>query len=1422
MSGPQYLVKAAHAFVLTILPFCFLSPAFASSPPPLAPRFSHISLEQGLSQSVIRAMLQTRDGYLWLGTEAGLNRYDGYQFTVFSHDPANVESLSSSNITALYEDRQGRLWVGSANGLNRRQDSGTSFTRYPLQGETVRAIAESSNGTVWVSTDYALYRFQNDAFTRFRYAPNDAQHERMLLTSLWVHDDRAWVGSRVGLLEADEDHQQLVISAQLPLTPGTNEANIFVIRADQSGNLWLGTSAGLFKFQTQARQLTAITLPGKKVPTQINHLLVDTENLLWLGSKDGVYRYDGKSLQPFLAAEEVGGLSRVRVDLFSASLQYRADLKQFMPYAQSEEALYHANPVTDLFRDSTGTLWVATATGLGIWSDKEGRFHFYQHNPLDPHSLSSSSGTDGYRFYEDHSGAIWISAALAGLNKFVRSAQKFRHYRNHHAGFLDTQSVRALHETDNGRTVWAGFSESGLKKFLLDGDGRIRDIVHYRHLAGSDKGPADNFVTVFADALDGGLWVGSIAGLDYYDPRTDRFRYLPYQPPLAHGLLLQAIYQQDADTLWVGTWAGLARVSGLNAKPELEWFFHQPEDVASLPSNKIERIVPGSDGQLLIGTTEGLCIFDRASKRCQRVFRHDVTTSNGLGHNWIYSIAEQPEGTLWVGTPAGLHRLRLDQADAEWKRYGKKHGLADDYIYDIAVDQEGLLWLSSNRGIMKFDPSTEHVRNFRLDEGLQHYEFNQGTGHRGHSGTLYFGGIQGFNAFRPEHTRDNPVPPKLHITGVSVNDQPLALNQMTEHLVLPHHRNYLSFSFTALHFANPIANRYAYRLEGVDDNWIYSQERRVVRYPNLAPGDYVLRVRAANSDGVWNAEEQSLAVTIQPPCWYVFNQARRRRELEQLVAERTTQLAEQSQQLQQALTTKNLLFANISHEFRTPLTLILGPVAQLQRQLSEPSAQESLQAVLHYGRRLLRMVDQLLGLASSAFEQSAKPTSVPLQPVLRLLTDAFSGLSAAKQQQLQLTLDGSLWVLVDQGQFEQMLINLLSNAIKYTPKGGQISVHAEAIGEEVAVHVIDSGPGIDPAQHATVFERFFRLESAEQSEIHGTGLGLALVKQLVQANRGRITLDSTPGQGSRFSLWLPRATPTTNSATVLRQRESLTLEAQLLGERATDSAAMETSNPFDRRRLPTVLLIEDSADMRAYIGSLLERDYRVLHASDGEMGIKLAVEHLPDLILTDLMMPKQDGYAVLDTLRQHAHTCHIPIIVLTAKSDEDSRLRGLQAKANDYLVKPFNQDELLLKIANTLEARELLQQRIARELAQGSMPNEGISDAERRFLTHLEQVVSTHFHDNEFKLTELAKALAMTERQLQRKLKASTGQTPSEYLSDYRLRQAAAMLLSHSAPLGRIAEDCGFATQAHFSSCFAAKYGISPSRFRKQHKQATE
>ena len=1400
-------------------------------------RFARLGMAEGLSQSSVMAITQCHDGYMWFGTQYGLDRFDGHDVRSFRHDPQDPLSLSHSRVNALKTAADGRLWVATGAGLDRFDPRAGQAERFAFAGpmdvaanaDLTRVVVEHSDGRVFLSASGAvrIWRPDDEKVHRIPFDPEIEASQLALRSEVLDQQERYWVFNAAGLWRLDERTQRMRLVLPVPRRPDFRMYSALALTAD--GLLALAAD-DVFKLVDPdtleiLERLDLEDLGG--VDERINGVMTSSDGLVWLPTPKRLLRYrpSDRSLHVMFAGSRLDPTENARQQL---------------------KLVEHPN----------GDLWFPSQYGLGWVQPSTGQVRVMAHDPADPFSMPQSIPQVGITAYIDDEGNVWVGTHLGGVGWHAPSNARFRHIRDRSRPTLSSlpyagqNVVRSIVETRIGEHVdlWLALDRAGVRRLRLGQD----DQFHWHqsfHVRGDEpeRLAEDQVWSLAADPLSSLVWV---LGTDYLvamDGQADRVveRYSLAELGLGSASGRFVLISRDGSRLWLATWSGVWQfeLGPDRGRPQLL------DATARIDHMLVFKLVELDDGQIMAVGDSGAALLQPGSREPVWVLDHEALQVPRPSE--LHSVAPHPGGGWWLGgRELGLGHLRVEpgmagemRVSVDW--FNADHGLFDETIYAILPEPNGQLWLSSNNGLMRWDPDSQKVRHFTPPDGVQAFEFNQAAAFRSERGYFYFGGVNGVNQFRPEQLDSLQRVPRLRLQEVRING---ALIDLTErdpgNLRLRHGENDLEIHFVGLKFADPQRVRYAFRLEGADANWIEGGASRQVRYASLQPGTYRFHVRAANSDGIWSDEEILLSAVVSPPPWATpwalafyglfliiaagvtyGEHLRRRRALEAEVAARTATLTEQrgliarqARELEQALEARTVLFANVSHEFRTPLTLIKTSLDRIER---EGVNEQAIALGRRYLRRLLKLVDQLMDFSRLSHEQcdvDRKPW--PLGRMVRMTVDAFAGVAEERGIEIIVEVEYGWRTRCDQEQVEKILLNLLTNALKFTPSGGQVRVKLAAEKDGVCLSVADSGPGIPERDLETIFERFYRVPAVEQHAVAGAGIGLALVREAAQANGGHVGVHSAPGEGSCFTVFLPAwQEPNAAGPVVLLTERDQARDIEALKPHELTEDRPESQLGTER---PVVLVVEDNPDMRGYLVELLLPRWTVLEAGDGVAGLALARAEIPDVIVSDIMMPGMDGLDLLAALRTDIATSHIPVMLLTARQDHETRIRSFALQADDFLPKPFDDEEFCVRLSAMMETRRRLREQLRRELDRGlvgpgseSSLDADISDRDRELLARLQAWAEESYSDPDLKVSDLADAALVDVRTLQRKLKSLLDRSPAAYLQELRLTRARELLLANGRSIKDIAVSCGFSSPQAFTKVFTQAEGMPPSQWRR-------
>ncbi len=1364
-------------FLLTILSLVSFTLLVAQNP-----RTESLTIADGLSQGMIFDIEQTDDGFLWFATKDGLNRYDGYNFKMFTNDPFNPFSIAGNEITSLLKDSQGNLWMTvEGRGLDVLEKTSGRFLHLPeLDGLSnkfdIMCLVESPDSAIWAATIGGL--------VRIRWKTNIVIDNPSLLASATVEVvSRGFQPGKESFFNlAPNPDGTLIVSiwesGTYQYLPSENKfIPIFqwfgTLMSDNTpGRVWSLTDKRMFVIENgKGREIQGVEHPPYMI------IPIGTGNLLWaahVGNETHLYS---------LPEDEVFRTGSVA----NPNLVFKLKEAGFCPSAKL---------------DRSGNLWLGTS-GYGLQKTKLTQQPFRHF--LKGKSISRISCSD----------AIYLG--LGGISPLF--------------GKLDEASNEFESWPATSSYVYQYFRAKNNATYTIADD----SITGYDFLHVFKNGLVERKRTelrgiVYAqmtEDLSGNIWTGGKPALLMgIQASTGKIAYLDLSKQFGKDAIIYALYFDARQNLWVATTNGMAKLE--IDKLEIDKFWRETN--LQTPDFPIE------------------------------VFQTDPNDPASLRYNLVTSFCAdpiQPDRYLWVSTKGGGLN-RLDKTTSQFRHFTSQNsGLPNDVVYGILPDDDGNLWMSTNRGLSRMKVDGFVFQNFRESDGLQGDEFNTGAFARSPDGRLLFGGVNGLTAFYPSEIRDRKSDAPVCITGLKINnleadffqtnspiDRPI---HQTKHLRLKHNQNLVTLEFALMDFVSPQENRFRYRLHGVDPDWVEAGTSHTANYAHLRPGSYNFEVQGSIGSNEWSAAT-SLAITVLPPWWatwwaylgysllfcgvvfagfYVFKK--------RLLLQNELKLEhEESNRLKELDTFKSRLFTNLTHEFRTPLTVILGMAERLMvdgGRMTETRAIEALDLIKRNGKNLLRLINQLLDLSkleNNAFQLQLQQGDIV--PYLRYVTESFQTYANSKNLSLRFfTNIESLVMDFDPEQIKQVLTNLISNAVKFTPSGGEIKVKLEIGNWEIGhpanfpisqflISVTDTGIGISEKNLPHIFDRFYQVDGTTTRAGEGTGIGLAHTEELVKIMGGSIRVESEFGKGASFFV----ALPIHQKAALWDSKEVFqTLKDYLPGNPLPENTTESTAHPLSDSSLPQLLIIEDSADVVVYLKSCLENTYQIDVAYNGKIGIEKAVEHIPDLIISDVMMPEKDGYQVCDTLKNDERTSHIPIILLTAKADAASRMVGLRRGADAYLSKPFNLEELLVRLNLLLDNQRRIAAHFSKAIENGMAPpltDATLSEAvevEDAFVKKVNEVIEANYADEDFALPQLCQKIGMSRSQLFRKMKAVTDTAPSDLIRTYRLDKAKMLLENEGLNVAEAAYRVGFKDPSYFSKLYQERFGTLPSATNK-------
>jgi len=1335
-------------------------------------KFTALGTRDGLSANSVNAILKDHYGWMWFATNDGLNRFDGTNFTIYRHKAGDSTSLRANEIQALYEDRSGNLWIGTSGGAlslyDRKRDA---FINFPSSGGSgvllpsalVRSIASDKDGRIWIAQFEAPYVLD----------PATGRIERI-------------------------DLQGLQVSA-------TEKVTLYCVFGDSRGRMWVGTDHGLFLYQGDKRgfrQFRHLSSDARSLAEDdVRAMAEDREGNLWVGTDSGLCRLRGDG---------------------AGFVRYRG--------LNGDEVL-GTGAINAIAADKDGLLWIGTMNGLHVLDPRTGRATVYQPEKENLHSIASRAIRC---IFIDNQGIYWFGTFRGGISKYDKNLNLFNAKLSDafREDGVETTVITSFEERPDGN-LWLGTDGGGLYGFDRKTDRltRIPVVVN---------GKPTNQLAVLAlkRTEDNTLYIGTWEnGLLVENLATGKTRHLIKGdgPDGLSGNDIFCLTEDREGKVWAGTnGSGITILKDGRAVERLV-----PHPTASgdiqLPINGfIRAIQEDADGRIWIGTHGGgIAVFEKAGGQF-KVYDQD---DGALPSNKIQSMLLDSKGRMWIGTYGG-GLVRYDKDKDRFIVYDEKDGLQNTNVYQIVEDKAGLIWVTTNTGVSSLDAATGVFRNFTPSNGLQNNNFVHQSGIRTSDGELFFGGQQGFNYFYPAALTTNRNVPPVVLTDLKVGTRsvvPAAGAPITEQISIAReirlsYRQNFALSFGALDYTLARENRYAYKLEGFDKDWNYVGAQNTAYYTNLDPGEYVFRVKASNNDGVWSTADSSIRIYVRPPLWrtayaYLFYvlvaggllfYSRRRglaRVKRKFALEQEKQEARRAQELDKL---KLKFLTNLSHEFRTPISLIMGPADQLLSGQKDGQDVDKLQLIRRNSRRLLNLVNQLLDFRKmEEHELKLQLSDGEFVGFFKDICQSFADLSERKS--IRLTVETNidrLFVKFDKDKVERILFNLLSNAFKFTPEGGAIRVVLDrAEGEGIAIKVEDTGIGIPADKKELVFQRFFQNATPGSIVNAGTGIGLSITREFVRLHGGTISVESEVEKGSVFTVVLPMM------AAGGEVQPPVVEVPGIPGEEApVESAPKKGGAPVGKA---IVLLVEDNEDFRFYLKDNLKALYTVVEASNGNEGWKKALASHPSLIVSDVSMPYMDGITLTRQLKADRRTAHIPVILLTALTEQGQQLAGLETGANDYITKPFDFELLLAKIRNLLNLSQTLKTTYKKQISVATAVGveTGVESPDEKLMKEAVACIEANLDNPDLSVEFLSKQLVMSRTTLYNKMLELTGETPVEYIRSIKLEKASVLLQRQDLTISEIAYKVGFSSPNYFARVFKAKYRMLPSEYAQQFRK---
>lgn len=1306
-----------------------------------------------------------------------------------------------------------------------------------LKSNTIWAISQDEQGYMWFGTKDGLSRFDGYQFKSFKLdKKNSSSIGNNFIRKIFKYDARTyWIGTEEGVyvlnLEEESFHRLDTLGSHL----------VFDILRDSRGHLWIATGdSGLFAYDPASGALkTFVHRNDDSNSISVNLvrcLAEDDGGNIWAGTVRGLDVLDvaTSTFRHYRRGPQAGSISHNNIISLHKDLSgnmwvgtltgglnlYHAGSDTFTRYLKSGKNSINDNIVRAIYQPRPGKLYIGTEKGLNILDIPTQTFRHFTNKNNDPRSISDDAV---YSIFEDREGGIWLGTYFGGVNYFHGQDTNFElYYPTEEKNTLSGNAVSAFLEDGPGK-VWVGTEDGGLNLFDVEN----KTFRHYPFNAGQEKLSYHNIHTLYKDS-QGNIWIGTFAGgLNVLNPRTGKIKkYVTSSDP--HSISNNTVYTINEDRqgrIWVGT------VSGVNLyNPEADNFTRITRQ--KLGRSCIYDIYEDDQGMMWFATyNHGLILHNQNTDEWQEYSKNE--SENSISTNKVISIFCDKDNNLWLGTDGGGLNY-FDRKRNNFEVFDEQHGIPSSLIYGVLDDDKGQLWLSTNNGIVRFNPETRTGKHYGKFDNLQSPQFNYKAYMKASDGRFYFGGINGFNVFHPDSIRSIPSLNSVTFTNLQLFNKDVKLNNAmsplkkvvnySTALTFSDDQSVVSFEYAAMSYLSPKRTRYAFKMEGFDNDWNYVGGQRKATYTNLPPGDYVFKVKATNNDGSWQTESAVMGVTILPPFYQsavayliycllaiILFIAARRTVIRRQEKRNRIRLKKLKNKEEKAFYKQKIeFFTTMAHEIRTPLSLITAPLEDLiSSGKGGDEVQEQLQIMDKNSSRLLTLVNQLLDfrrIESKAYVINRE--KMELVTMVQALYSRFSPIALKQEVEFSLSTKTSRQEIeADPEALTKILSNLLINAFKFTRSCVALRINEPFKDDHgqryLSISVEDDGIGIPREQLQNIFKKFFKITSGKHhySNLGGTGIGLALAKSLCVKHGGDLLVESNEGVRTIFTVLIPLCHCDTP------ERDA--------GERLDKENDMVK---FGAQR-QTILLAEDDASLRAYISANLKREgYRCVTAKNGVDAMQLLEKEEVDLIISDLMMPEMNGIAFCSEVKNRIDHSHLPFLLLTAKSNLDAEIESIESGADGYITKPFAWRHVRAVIKNQLELRSRLRSKFSQQPFAGTATL-ATNSRDEKFLQKIVGIIETRMTDPQLSVEELSRDLAMSRSSLHKKLKSVTGQAPNEFIRLVRLKKAAKLLIQNEYNVSEVGYMTGFKSHSYFSKCFFQQFQIAPSEFREKHLQ---
>jgi signal transduction histidine kinase/ligand-binding sensor domain-containing protein/DNA-binding response OmpR family regulator len=1351
--------------------------------------FQFRSIKEGISKRAVSSIIQDYKGYIWMGTNgAGLYRYDGINYVTYEYDWKVTESINSNLIYAIYEDSENELWVGTEKGLCKFDRDLNRFETINLKEilnlkkdsrVTVRSLIEDDLGNLLIgSIEYGLLKLNLKTLKVSIVKSNFEIKQDFLISSFAKNKEgKVYVTSNYGLKIFNPNQntfEEVVFNGKnSKFKINVSLESIFI---DANEALWIGTTEkGLIKVTRNNSNYTVNNFPITKkrilsiIEMDFNKILCATEN-------DGLFIVDHSG----------------------------AIVKNYLLNKFEKNGL-KSNSIWSLLKDNENRIWLGYYNkGAGILEKPSAQFNSLESLLNNTNSLQTSSVTG---ITADESGKLWISMEGGGVDVFDTKTRKFAHITSHdntYVSGLNNDNVQQVF-IDSKQNIWLGTWNEGIF-FLKKG---TKKLINFN--IQNTKGLSSDRVLSFAEDSYGKIWIGTfLSGLSYYDPSRNNFFKCNSKPFVDHLLtsaFVRKVFVDSDDSIWVGTTEGLF------------------------------TITQGKNDTFTV-----VSLNDKITK----------SLNNNTSTNTILTIFESKNKLIWIGTD-GSGLFNYNKKTKQITLYNGAQSVNEKSISAITEDNYGAIWLSGKSGITKLDLKNNKTYNFNTADGLLVNDFNNNSVYKDQKGIIYFGSYEGINYFDPSQISKSIKQPLLYFTDFKLfnssvkpgdDDSPLEKDiSETNSIVLNHEQSVFTIDYVGVMYSQN-KNEYAYYLEGLENSWNYVGNKLAATYTNLAPGDYVFKLKSVGKDGSLSKKTLELKIKILAPWWrtywayflyliivglgvygiliYYKNKFRARQAID----------FERDRRIQtEKLNNKKLqFFTNISHEFRTPLTLIINPLDELLKNEEydlKPEVLDKLNVIHKSSDRLSRLINELMDFRKLQFNQVQ--LQVQELDIVSFTKDILSHFDEeATFRKIELSFTSQVEILndwIDPKMLEKIIFNILSNAFKVTPDYGSIKVllndtikpvyfpllNLDKPVKSYEIVIEDTGSGLEKKELKNIFKRFYQVNNLNKTYYGSTGIGLEVVKEFIELNKGIIEVDSVVGQGTTFRILFPKGKDFFTEDEFAKEDAVFEIKNKnhYKTQEKIDSNIETLPTIPHSEKLHTILIVEDNSALRSYLKTELNKYYKVLVAENGQKGYDLAVQKLPDIILTDVIMPVMDGLEMCKKIKGNLKTSHIPLLMLTAKAMVKDRLEGIDSGADLYLSKPFEMEILKSSLGQLITSRQIIFNKFYEGISK--MGQQKTTTIDNDFMQKILNYINENINDPELSVEVLASVVFLSRSQLYRKIKTLTGVSVNEFIRNVRLEKARQLIENGNITINELSDKVGFSSGSYFTKCFKAKYGHIPT-----------